>query len=627
MTITILLVPFTIFQPQEVSAVEITHYYEENITCATTGATADVITVTDETDFSFVDGRKYLIIATGIFGIDTVQGNGGYQLLHGSTIFDGSIHTIEPDGAHGGSCANNENFYDYTYFTVWDPVGATEAGEDIILQAHEDGGDTVVYDQATISIIEISESLTEGVTADWAYNFNTNDDTLGTSWNTNNDATLTITPTNNNDDWLVMCGNVLTTDSANKVFSTRINAVTDSDATTIQTQEGEDTNLDAFVQTAIRVFTVENSAHQFDCEAQRNSGGGGGGTRTYSQIFIMNLDAFNTDSNFFSATDETYSTSSFTEIYTLAHQPAVAGDQLIISCEVFDNNSSGFSMVDIRMQVDNTDQPDQQTTQADDLPAVGWDPRDRIQTCRVVIVNLDTTSHNIDVDGSVGGGTPFSDEQVIVAFSMELPSAGVNYIVDELDVYKSSSTTLDTGTAVCLDVSITSGGTCVTYLINGETYRFEFRVTNSGGTSGTPTNAEFRSSVANLDVLGTIVTGDLGGAGCGANSDWTDTVVTTRVDWNSGTTCAITSGGDTEEFFVIVTIDTDADEGTATFFIDDATNTDESGTITFHVDQNADNVNNTGCCLFFINPLIDFVDFWSTTLLNSLISWQVLTNL
>ncbi len=42
-------------------------------------------------------------------------------------------------------------------------------------------------------------------------------------------------------------------------------------------------------------------------------------------------------------------------------------------------------------------------------------------------------------------------------------------------------------------------------------------------------------------------------------------------------------------------------------------------------DVNDDQFMNSGCCLFFINPMIDFVDFWSTMILNSLISWQVLT--
>ena len=164
------------------------------------------------------------------------------------------------------------------------------------------------------------------------------------------------------------------------------------------------------------------------------------------------------------------------------------------------------------------------------------------------------------------------------------------YSVDTMDVYQSSSTSLGTGTAICTGVGISGGGTCSGTLDHGATYRFEFTVSNVGAANGSPNNAEFRSTVGSLDVLGNIATGDLGGAGCGEpgaeNTDWVDTVTGTRVDWDAGTTCTINNtGGDINtEYFVIATVGADACDGTATatFFISDGSFSDESGTITFN---------------------------------------------
>jgi len=164
------------------------------------------------------------------------------------------------------------------------------------------------------------------------------------------------------------------------------------------------------------------------------------------------------------------------------------------------------------------------------------------------------------------------------------PVRDPSYSVDVLDVYESASTTLDSGTPVCLDVSITAGGTCSGTLTHGNTYRFEFEVTNTGAGAGSPTNAEFKDSVGSPDVLGTILDVDLGGAGCGTIADWDDTVTSPTVFWSAVTTCEIAKSG-TEEFYVIATVDTDACEGTATatFFIDDGTFDAESGPIIFNL--------------------------------------------
>jgi len=58
------------------------------------------------------------------------------------------------------------------------------------------------------------------------------------------------------------------------------------------------------------------------------------------------------------------------------------------------------------------------------------------------------------------------------------------YTIDLLDVYESSSTTLDSGISICIDVDLESASSCLSDLITGRTYRFEVKVDNIGGLSG-----------------------------------------------------------------------------------------------------------------------------------------------
>jgi hypothetical protein len=166
------------------------------------------------------------------------------------------------------------------------------------------------------------------------------------------------------------------------------------------------------------------------------------------------------------------------------------------------------------------------------------------------------------------------------------------YSVDTLDVYESSSTTLDTGTPICTGLTISSGTpSCSGTMFQGRTYRIEVDISQTGGdTAGTPTRVDMQSAVGNLDVVG--VTPSYGSAGCtegaNVNTDWTASTSSADIQSASGTGCVLAKSGGSGTFWFIVTLDSDdADDDTSTFFVTDGTVTNTSVSVSFTVDPDS----------------------------------------
>lgn len=169
---------------------------------------------------------------------------------------------------------------------------------------------------------------------------------------------------------------------------------------------------------------------------------------------------------------------------------------------------------------------------------------------------------------------------VVYAMNAPVPS------IDTLDVYESSTRALGDGTAVCTGVSLTSASECTGTLTEGNTYQFQVTVSATAANFDA-TQIDFESSVAAGDVLGSIVVGDLD-TGCnddGADEIWTDSIVGDIARGSVGAqTCRIAAAA-SDVLYFIVTIDTDAVDGqaTATFFVTNGTETDQSTVTTFNV--------------------------------------------
>jgi len=190
---------------------------------------------------------------------------------------------------------------------------------------------------------------------------------------------------------------------------------------------------------------------------------------------------------------------------------------------------------------------------------------------------LSVTNANVDIEPTWAS----QNRAGLVSIEIAETSAVPVYNIDLLDVYESSSTTLDSGTAICINVDTDTAQTCGADLVRGRTYRFEIEVDNTGAGAGSPTSWEFRSSVGAGDTLGSIPVGNILNSGCSTTTDWIESVVSTDAIATSGATCEIPATTGTIEFWMIVTIDTDSWDDTSTFFITDGTVTDTSATITF----------------------------------------------
>ena len=409
-SILILSISFLIYPTEEVLAVEITNGYRERTSCGSANSTTfqNYSSFNDPENLDMISGNEYLLIVHGTIGADGVNANVGFKIQRDSVDVEGGFLVFEPNVVTSGGCAGtdepNTEFMFFYQFTG-------DGNDDFTLDFNNDIGNAVTHSGGSAEwlVIELDDLTTD----QWKSNVVTSDETLGFAWDTPNDPTITFTPVNNNDDWLIMCTTSLNTGATNKQYQSRINEVTDAVQRSEASWEGEDSADDLYVQTIWDVVTIEDSSHQFDCEAQRTSGGGGTHQRVYGAIFMLNLDAFETDSFSYGASLAVPNT--LGEVETLAHQPATTGDQFMMTQIQLSHATVGI-LDDFQFQTDGTTDP---VNQDDDRDAL-YDTNDISYWNMMNFVSLDTTSHNLDVDLDDGTVEWTATDRFIVAWSMEL---------------------------------------------------------------------------------------------------------------------------------------------------------------------------------------------------------------
>ena len=166
------------------------------------------------------------------------------------------------------------------------------------------------------------------------------------------------------------------------------------------------------------------------------------------------------------------------------------------------------------------------------------------------------------------------------AFAGGTPSLSIT----SLSVYESSTSTLSDGTLVCSNVNLTSTSSCGSNLETGKTYQFQVSITNSGAGDGKPEDFDFRSVVGSGDVVGSIATSAVN---CGCYQDaslktGTDSISGSDLtcQWADKGECKISKNGDTEVFYFIVTIDTDASSGSGDYYVNDPGKSSDTSTTT-----------------------------------------------
>lgn len=385
---------------------EIAHDFVEQTTKQTHTGDANWTDITGASiaDTEFVTGRKYLLVMTCVFDSTNVNQNASVRTLHGTTAFASSEMSMEPR-------SSPNQYHQYMWFTVWTAV----ASEGVKMQFKiESGSHTVGADQVTLFSMEISEDLTEDT--DWFFNENTTSTSLTSSWSTTNNATRTFTPGVANDHWLVMTRSQITPGSTSNNFESRMERTGEASSTEpLLTIEGEDTTNDRQLHTIMRVFTLGNASNTFT-EQSRNDQTSNG-TRNYSGLFILNLDKFEDRNDVYTAAEVTLSATDFaTQVQTLSMTPTQVGDVWIMGWWAFDAGANVAAKS--RLQVDQTDQPGTQTSDAYET-SKAHDATDELPLGIQTVENLSAANHDFDLDGS-GDGTNAAEDRSIFAVTMQV---------------------------------------------------------------------------------------------------------------------------------------------------------------------------------------------------------------
>jgi len=357
---------------------------------------------------SFTVGKKYLLVITA----QVVEDAGGYffmQPRHGSTDFAESGQYFAPAGSGSGV-----NFrYTYGWFTVWTAV----SGEAIQLRMGVTSGNAIVNKVGMLAIC-LSDDVVENT--DWFFAEATADASLSTT--PSDGASITFTPSGASD-WLVLslaridysATSVIVT--SKMVRSGEASSSTPAEVLDASATDQEDTRFLA------RVFACTAASNTFK---EQSVSGSSSSTRVYSSIFALNLNKFAAHGFTYTDGGQALGTASdfVTNIQSASITPAVTGNVWMLSyftCDVGDANERSTQ----RLQVDGSDQPAGQTTDAYkfDVGHSLLSTNDKAMVLSTV-ASLSNASHTLTLDSSTNSstGTPTAKQRLIMAVSMELAS-------------------------------------------------------------------------------------------------------------------------------------------------------------------------------------------------------------
>jgi hypothetical protein len=426
-------------EPQEVTPVlkitrdthptEITHAYAEQTTRQTsTSTTYADITGASVSSSNFTANQDHLVIVTAKMDMADTSNVGSIRMVRGTTptVIADSEQSME----NGGSSLETAQVCAYNWWGIIN----TGTAETLKMQCKTNTGTAAVgVDLISITVIKLSPDLT--VNTDYKYNLNSTSVNI-TAYNTDttstNNASITLTPATASHKWLILSkarfGDGMATDQS---VNSRIEHSGGATSSLPEMQlEGEDTTLDQYVLTGIRTDTLSATGQTYTEISkliQTPGAGAANATKTHSGIFMLDLDVFkNVQVNQEDTTEDISVATATTSYGHLVHSqsitPTQIGDVVILGFATVDAGGSGTEWR-LRMQVDNADQPPNQTTKAYDF----WQytTEDRMPILYNTVENLSAAAHTVDLDASLttvssGNGTYTRN---ITAFSMELAAA------------------------------------------------------------------------------------------------------------------------------------------------------------------------------------------------------------
>lgn len=431
---------------REYHAAEIPSSYTEQTSRQTTSNT----TYTDVPGTTVTSGlaanRDHLVIVCAQIDAATSGGDVFVRLVRGTTptaeadsemIYDPAVDPV-----------SMVQRWPYYWWGVINPGGSAQ---DVKLQycigtASGNSGNSAGLDLVSILIIQLNPDLVANT--NYKYDLNSSGETITLSGATLGDvssdsatanASITLTPSVSGHKWLILSKGRYTGSPSSCGVRSRIKR--SGGASTelpVMQKEGEDATNEAIVLSGMRTDTLTNASNTYaEISNLANTGGTGSVTRTHSGIFMLDLDSFQTVAvnNEDTGEEDIASTTDYGSlVHTMNVTPTTAGNCAILGFCTGDYGASGSSTIyyKMRMQVDNADQPANQTTKAYALQQNDTD--DRLPCMFATRESLTAASHTIDLDGSVhttAGAGRGTYARSIAAFSMELSATARTFVANE----------------------------------------------------------------------------------------------------------------------------------------------------------------------------------------------------
>lgn len=358
------------------------------------------------------NGKKYLLVVTGLFHHSSTATSGAVRVLQGSNPFARS-EKIQEMGTTTTRC----NYFFFKVFTH-------ATGEDIQVQFKAAGGNTCGIDNLVLFAMNLSDDLTENT--DWFSSEDNDAEALPTdgTWTPANNASVTFTPAVGGKNWLVLAMHrVDPAEETSQVMFRLKRTGTATETVPDCNQEPEDSASDAIVAGMARVYNLSAASHTFTQESRQSALTTAAGSRTHSAVFALNMAKFKSTVYQWAPTvlDITATSGYGTEALNVTLDNMTTGDVWVLASCSFDADGLGGNGIKVRLQVDDTDTPTSQTGDAYDNQTT-WDAADlldiQIQDC----LSLNSGNRVLAMDSqivSTATGRGLSN-RLLVAIGMEL---------------------------------------------------------------------------------------------------------------------------------------------------------------------------------------------------------------
>jgi len=392
---------------------EIAHAFAEQTALQSTSDNTNWTDVVSMASTSFVVGGKYWLYVIGESSRNAGASFSHLRVVHGSTAFDESVAVMTTRGSVAYIC--------YAWQTVWTAI----SGEAVALQhkVFTGGTDTIDTDNAEIVAIRLDADLTENT--DWFFVEDAADLSLTTTYQ--DGASKTFTPGTASHDWLCVAMSQVDVTNTTNAVATRINAAGTVTDTVPECIGHPSNNNYIIVHTLMRVYE-DLAASSQTFKEQSASITANAHTRFHSSIFLLDLDKFKEHAQAYTAADLTLGTTAWADaIQTVGITPSSAGDVLFLGWWGADiGGGATGDVVSSRSQVDDTDAPGTQTTDAYTL----WTGRaaaDEYQVAHATIENVTAAAHTLDLDGHKGASAtaPTAQYRSAIAVTMNLAAAAL----------------------------------------------------------------------------------------------------------------------------------------------------------------------------------------------------------